>query len=159
MPATTEDRLAQLEQQLATAQNGKLPATGGGWHPTLREPKYLPETVYMVNLEAWGRNQMLAAAEGKDVKDVPPVVVEIGTTVALQQCRAAKWEKFQNGQSLGVESIFRPAKPEEIEAYKIRKEKAIEARNAEVAKDELRNAAKVIVQNIGQPLEAAKKGK
>lgn len=158
MTATTESRLAQLEQQLAAAQGGKLPATGGGWHPTHREPKYLPEVRYVVNLEAWGRNQMLAQAEGKDPSTVPPVVVEIETTVAWQQCKAAKWEKFQNGVSLGVESIFRDATKEEVAAYLVRKEEALALREIEVAKSELRNAPKVILQNVVQEA-AGKKGK
>lgn len=159
--STTEERLASLEHELTLARSGsKLPMTGGGWHPTAAEPKYLPKTHYVVNLEAWGRNKRLAAEHGEDPNLVPPVVVEIDTTLALQQCRAAKWELFQNGNSLGMENLFRDATRAEVEAYKIRKAEAIEKRNAEVDAAAMRNAPRVVVQNIGQPIEAApKKGK
>lgn len=157
MAASNEDRLTMLEAELAQARNGKLPMTGGGWSPTFREARFLKETVYLVNLEVTGREKMKAEANGVDSNTIPPWVVEIGTTVALQQARASKWEKFQNGVSLGVESIFRDATKEEIAAYKIRKEAAIEKRNAEVAKDELRNAPKVVIQQMAAAPE--KKGK
>lgn len=143
-----------------------LPMTGGGFEPVQRESKFVlgadgkPTTVYFVNTEVTLKRKQRAILDGRDPDEVKPVVVEVGTTVALQECRRARWELFQNGQSLGIQSIFRDATPEEIKQHLADKEKAIEARNAEVDRDAMRNAPRVIVQNIGQPLEAAgKKGK